>query len=97
VLRSFQGVIAMLAYAVLGIVVGAIVVLAVYIGRTMGRARLGVTTICPITGKRVHVQLDPKRAVSVLFIETHERVVDCDCWPEQAGCPHTCEASLAHV
>jgi hypothetical protein len=87
----------MLAYAVLGIVVVAIAVLALYVGRTMRRARLGVTTICPITGKRAHVQLDPRRAVGALFIETHERVVDCDCWPEQAGCRHGCERTLAHV
>ena len=75
---------------VIGLILAAAAILAAFIQNATERAIRGVEVVCPLDGQRTHVNLDPKRAVGVLFFNKEQRVVNCDRWLEQAACGAAC-------
>jgi Na+-transporting methylmalonyl-CoA/oxaloacetate decarboxylase gamma subunit len=83
----------MTGMAAVYVFLAAIVFCAILVSAIITRARRRHVK-CPETGRQVEVACDPAQALKATLMDTRQRVVDCDRWPERADCDRACEARL---
>jgi hypothetical protein len=80
----------MTGYALLYVVIAA----AIFAAGLAFAARWHATNrfaVCPETGTKVKVAVDRDHAGKAVFTGEHLKVVNCERWPERAGCDRECE------